>query len=91
MRGRLLFVAGAALGFVIGARRGRPAYDRLAGRASDAIHSPRVQRGLSDVQEFVKEHVPVVGEQLADAVDTAQTGIDTEAGRTTTRRPVDDE
>jgi hypothetical protein len=37
MRAKLIFIAGAAIGYVLGARAGRPAYERMAAKAADVV------------------------------------------------------
>lgn len=55
MRGKLLFVAGAAVGFVLGARAGRERYDQLKEAATRAWQSPTVQKQVHAVEDFVAE------------------------------------
>lgn len=58
MHGKLMFVAGAAIGYVIGARKGRVAYDQLARRARTLWNDARVRNGLSQAQQSAREKVP---------------------------------
>jgi len=55
MRGKLLFVAGAAVGFVLGARAGRERYDQLKEAAAKVWQSPTVQKQVHAVEDFVAE------------------------------------
>ena len=64
-----IFAAGLGVGFVVGTRQGRAAYDRLKGQVQDAWNSPRVQRRVDDAQTFLRDNVPVVGDVAADAID----------------------
>lgn len=74
MNGRLLvLLVGGAIGYVIGARQGRPAYDKLARQARDVWEKPQVQKTVGQAQEFVK-NVPLVGEMASDAVDRMKPG-----------------
>lgn len=50
MRGKLAFLAGAAIGFVIGARAGREKYENLVGAARKLLDSPTVQEAGGVVQ-----------------------------------------
>jgi hypothetical protein len=43
MRGKLMFVAGAAVGFVLGSRAGRERYEELSAAAQKILASPSVQ------------------------------------------------
>jgi hypothetical protein len=82
MNGRVLvLLAGGVIGYVIGARQGRPAYDKLARQAKDLWEKPQVQKTVGQAQDAVKK-VPVVGEMASDAVDRMkpQQGSSTAAG-----------
>jgi hypothetical protein len=69
VNGRLLvLLVGGAIGYVIGARQGRPAYDKLARQARDVWQKPQVQKTVGQAQDAIKK-VPVVGEMASDAVD----------------------
>jgi hypothetical protein len=69
MNGRMLvLLVGGAIGYVIGARQGRPAYDKLARQARDVWEKPQVQKTVGQAQDAIKK-VPVVGEMASDAVD----------------------
>ncbi|MGO4594611.1 hypothetical protein AB4Z18_12395 [Leifsonia sp. 2TAF2] len=57
MRGKLLFVAGAAVGYVLGARAGRERYEQLKATAAKAWQSPTVQKQVHAVEDFVAEKV----------------------------------
>jgi len=52
MRGKLTFVAGAAIGFVLGARAGRERYEDLMARAKKVMENPSVReaRGAAKSQ-----------------------------------------
>jgi len=41
----MIFVAGAAVGWVVGACSGRQAYERVAGRVAEAWRSPALAQG----------------------------------------------
>jgi hypothetical protein len=43
MRGKLMFVAGAAVGFVLGSRAGRERYEELSSAAQKILSNPSVQ------------------------------------------------
>ncbi|GAA2053335.1 MULTISPECIES: hypothetical protein [Leifsonia] len=57
MRGKLLFVAGAAVGYVLGARAGRERYDQLKAAAAKAWESPAVQKQVHAAEDFVSRKV----------------------------------
>ena len=68
MRGKLLFVAGIGVGYVVGARQGRMAYERLRRRAAEALQSPAVQKTVVAAKDLVASRVPVVGRPLSSAL-----------------------
>ncbi|MCU1439312.1 MAG: hypothetical protein JWP85_309 [Rhodoglobus sp.] len=68
MQGKLLLVAGLAVGYVLGARRGREGYDKLKRQASETWRSPNVQRTVSSARKFAEDNIPVVGDAISDAV-----------------------
>ena len=76
MRGKLLFVAGAALGYVMGTRRGRRGYEQLKSQATELWNNPKVKQTVSDVQQFAKDKLPAVAPILATAADKASAKVD---------------
>lgn len=52
MRGRLLFVAGAAVGYVLGSRAGRKRYDQIAAAASKVWESPGIQKQVNKAEDY---------------------------------------
>lgn len=57
MRGRLLFVAGGALGYVLGARAGRRRYEQIKAAAASVWQSPGVQKQVNAVEDYVSAKV----------------------------------
>lgn len=51
MRGKMMFVGGLAVGFVLGSRAGRQAYDELARSVRKVRDNPTVQEAAGVVQE----------------------------------------
>ena len=64
MQGRILFVAGAAIGYVLGARAGRRRYEQIKSAADRVWNDRNVQKGVNEVvgtvQGFVKDKAPEV-------------------------------
>ncbi len=64
MQGRIVFIAGAAVGYVLGARAGRRRYEQIkaAGERlwNDEKVQNRVDQVVDTVQGFVKEKAPDV-------------------------------
>lgn len=96
MKGKLAFVVGAGVGYVIGTRAGRGQFEKIKGWASDAWHDPRVQSTVDDLESkaagFAKEQGAALKDKAVDAVKGAVSRTsdddDTEAtGATRTTPP----
>lgn len=74
MRLRILFIIGLAAGYVLGAKAGRPRYEQLKAKANRAWEDPRVQKVVTDTQEFVKETAPIVQEKVVAGTKAAVAG-----------------
>ncbi len=62
MKGKILFVAGLGLGYVLGTRAGRERYEQLKSAATTFWNDPRVQRQVDAAESFVKDKAPDVAE-----------------------------
>ena len=64
MQGRILFLTGAAVGYVLGSRAGRRRYEQIKAGAERLWNDPKVQgfvdQGVGQVQGFVKQKAPEV-------------------------------
>ncbi|HSJ61907.1 MAG TPA: YtxH domain-containing protein [Jiangellaceae bacterium] len=96
MKGKLLLLAGAAVGYIFGTRAGRERYEQIKQNATKAWNDPRVQEKVSEAEHFVSETasktVPQVQEKISDAVGAARTrfsGSD-ETGQSETGYPTTD-
>lgn len=67
MRGKLLFITGGLVGYVLGARAGRKRYDQIAAAASDLWNRPPVQRRVNEAKDFALERVGDVPGALLEA------------------------
>ena len=67
MRGKLLFITGVLIGYVLGARAGRKRYEQIAAAASDLWSAKPVQRRLTEVRDFALETVGDVPAALFEA------------------------
>lgn len=71
MRGKMWFLGGAAVGFVIGARAGRERYDQLVAAARRVWENPTVQEATGVVQEqanrFYAEGKETVSKRLGNS------------------------
>jgi hypothetical protein len=70
MKGKILFVAGLGLGYVLGTRAGREKYDQLKTAALKVWNDPRLQKQVDAAQDFVKDKAPEVAEFVADGAKT---------------------
>lgn len=68
MRGKLLFVTGAAVGYVFGTRAGRQRYEQLRAGASKVWESPGVQKQVQALEDFVAEKIGEIPEATFTAV-----------------------
>ncbi|MDQ0661871.1 hypothetical protein QFZ35_000369 [Arthrobacter ulcerisalmonis] len=75
MKNKLLLGAGVAVGYVLGSRSGRAAYDKLKARAAGLWDSKPVQDKVSVATETIKEKAPEVADQLSEAARRAGTVI----------------
>jgi hypothetical protein len=57
MRGKILFVAGAAAGYVLGARAGRKRYEQIKSAATKVWESPGIQKQVDSIEDFVAAKV----------------------------------
>lgn len=75
MKAKLIFLAGAATGFVLGSKAGRGAYDSLKAKATETLEDPKVKKGLESASDFVSAQAPVVGHKLQDAASTVASKV----------------
>ncbi|UUL76559.1 YtxH domain-containing protein [Pseudarthrobacter sp. Fe7] len=75
MKNKLLLGVGVAVGYVLGSRSGRAAYDKLKARAAGIWDSKPVQDKVSVATETIKEKAPEVADQLGEAARRAGTVI----------------
>lgn len=67
MKGKLVFVAGAAVGYVLGAQAGRKRYEQIKAGAEKLWNSPTVQKSVEQVQTFVDDHASDVPSAVAES------------------------
>ncbi|MDP9736271.1 hypothetical protein [Curtobacterium sp. 260] len=66
MRGKLLFVAGAALGYVLGSRAGRARYEQIKTVSGKIWNNGNVQKGVHRAEEFIQDKGPDVAEFVGE-------------------------
>jgi gas vesicle protein len=70
MRGKSALLVGIIIGVVVGnTRQGRAAFRSVGERVSGIWQDRRVQERVDDIQAQLKERVPVVGDDIAEAID----------------------
>lgn len=89
MKGKILFVAGLGIGYVLGTRAGREQYEKLKAQAARIWNDPRVQQQVDAVEEFVKDKAPEVAEFVTDNAKKVVTQVSGRgsASRTTRSTP----
>ncbi|QTX03440.1 hypothetical protein [Agromyces archimandritae] len=68
MKGKLLFVVGLGIGYVLGTRAGRQRYEQIASAAKNVWNTPAVQQGVETVKDFALERVGDVSDSVLDGV-----------------------
>ncbi|WP_243752329.1 YtxH domain-containing protein [Leucobacter weissii] len=87
MKGKLAFVLGAAVGYVLGSRAGRERYEQIKRGARQVWRSDTVQRGVGVVREAVDERAEgvkafasrVAGDVFSDLAKKNRSGGEGEA------------
>jgi hypothetical protein len=71
MKGKLMLLAGAAVGYIFGTRAGRERYEQMKGKADAFWHDPKVQQKVSEAQHAVKTKAPELQEKVTGAASRA--------------------
>jgi membrane protein implicated in regulation of membrane protease activity len=66
MKGKICFVAGLGVGYVLGTRAGRERYESIKKSALKLWNNPRVQKQVDTAEAFVKDKAPDVAEFALD-------------------------
>ena len=69
MRGKLLFIAGAGVGYVLGTRAGRKRYEQIKAAAAKVWESDGIQKQVHAVEDFVAAKA---GEVPGAVIDSAK-------------------
>jgi len=79
MQGRIMFVTGAAVGYVLGARAGRRRYEQIKAGAERLWNNPRVQQSVDQavgqVQGYVKDRAPGVQKAVTEQAKKVTTQV----------------
>ncbi|SDR76693.1 hypothetical protein [Microterricola viridarii] len=90
MKGKLLFVTGAAVGYVLGTRAGRKRYEQIKEAASGIWNTPTVQQSVDQAKGFALARVSIVSDAVFDGAKklvnaAAKQGASTPQQQTPTR------
>jgi hypothetical protein len=66
MKGKLLFVVGLGVGYVLGTRAGRERYEQISRAADRVWNQPAVQQGVGAVKDFAAEKLGDVSDTVLD-------------------------
>ena len=75
MKNKLVFAAGMAAGYVLGARAGRASYEQIKVKANELWNNPKVQDKVSQASETVTTKAPEVQAQAEQALKKAQSAM----------------
>ena len=70
MKGKLTLLAGAAIGYVLGAKAGRQRYEQIIGRATKAWSSDPVQVKVETAKEAVRTKAPMIADKVSAVAKT---------------------
>jgi hypothetical protein len=68
MKGKILFVVGLGVGYVLGTRAGRERYEQIRRAAERVWNQPAVQQGVGTVKDFASARVGDLSETVLDGV-----------------------
>ncbi|WP_104200164.1 hypothetical protein [Cryobacterium sp. Y29] len=83
MKGKFLFLAGTATGFVLGSKAGRQAYDRLSANARRLWGDPTTQKVVSQAETIARDAASVAQTKVSDLLDRTEASVKKEETRTT--------
>jgi len=77
VKGKILFAAGLATGYVLGSKAGRQAYERIKSQASEIWESPAVQKTVSQAGTLAKETAGAAQNKVNSALGHATDAVST--------------
>jgi hypothetical protein len=72
---KLMLLAAAAVGYVLGARAGRERYDQIMALVSRVRNDPRVQQKAHQAVDLAKDQAPVVADKVTSAASAAASKV----------------
>ena len=91
MMGKLTLLAGAAIGYVLGAKAGHQRYEQIMGRATRAWSSDPVQFKVETAKEAVRTKAPMIAEKVSAAAKLTSSKIKDKATAVDLPEPADRE
>lgn len=74
MKGKLLFVVGLGVGYVLGTRAGRRRYEQIKSAAIKVWDSPAVQKPVHSMQDYAADRIGDLGGAVTESLKRAVTG-----------------
>jgi hypothetical protein len=71
MKGKLLFVVGLGVGYVLGTRAGRRRYEQIRSVAQKVWESPAVQKPVHSMQDYAADRVGDLGGAVTESIKRA--------------------
>jgi len=81
MKGRLLFLAGLATGYLLGSRLLVRGYDRLTAKVRDIWGDPNLQRVVAETEQATRDAAALAQSKVSELLDQASTAVGTERER----------
>ena len=81
---RLLFLVGIGIGFVLGSRAGRGAYDQIEAKVREVTGKPAVQDVVEQVSGAVKEQTAAAKDKVMDKLPSGSNGSTTQHAASST-------
>ena len=76
MKSKMVFIAGAGLGYVLGTRAGRQQFEKIKGWSLSVWQDPRVQAQVNDLEARATDFAKTEGAALKDKVtDTVKSVV----------------
>jgi hypothetical protein len=72
---KLLLLAVAGVGYVLGARAGRERYDQIAGTVNKVKNDPRVQEKTQQAVDSARQQAPVVADKVTSVAGAAASKV----------------
>jgi hypothetical protein len=72
---KLLLLAAAGIGYVLGARAGRERYEQIMGTVTKVKNDPRVQEKAQQAMDMAKEQAPMVTDKVTSAASAAASKV----------------